>query len=353
MSDAGEIQQPNDYVVIKVDIDDSPLVEFPLSELFDIAASTVVEDYLNVIRAYVTQVLDDTTWLDKICRLGLLRTEFGVFYRREDGGIFSMRQPALQRRIAQTLRSRKGSPHSIEVPVLVRFLCPAINLPRNPSSPLAIARGHRATIQQRPLADTMRPLFVDTAAHFLLPAPVLCPTLLVLDDTACHATAVHNGHAFPCAQSSVSGMAPTGVALLHPSLHDCAAPTGVTSSIPASPPVSGIGPLSGTVGADDHHDGFADFDLTFLLHCVTTTSTLNVFALRGYCGGTDVHVPSPGGGHIEHHIATSHHLAHHDAALPPAIDGPSTFASSHRVSLLGVLLRYHPIDRGRRHFLRQ
>jgi hypothetical protein len=53
-------------------------------------------------------------------------------------------------------------------------------------------------------------------------------------------------------------------------------------------------------------------------------------------------------GHHEHHSAISH-LAHHDSELPRANDGPSTFASSHLVSLLGVLLRYHPIDRGRRH----
>ena len=53
MSDAGEIQHPNDYVMITVDIDDCPLVEVPPSELFDIATSTVIEDYLNVLQAYV------------------------------------------------------------------------------------------------------------------------------------------------------------------------------------------------------------------------------------------------------------------------------------------------------------
>jgi hypothetical protein len=256
-----------------------------------------------------------------------------------------MRKPALQRRIAQILRSRNGSHNPIAVPVFVRFLCPEIDLPRNPSSTLNIPCGHRAHIQQRPLAETMRPLFVDTTVTFLVPAAVLCPTFLVLDNTASGVTAVHNGHGLPSAQSSISGMAPTGVAmLLQPILQECAAFTGVTSSTTASSTESGIGPIFGTVGEDEHNDDFADFDLT--VPCVTTTSTPNVFALRAYGGGTDVQVNSPAG-HIEHHSANSH-LAHHDAELPPASAGPSTFA--HRMSLVGVLLRYHPIDRGRHHF---
>jgi hypothetical protein len=347
MSNAGEIQTPNDYVVITVDIDDCPLVEFPLSELYDVATSLVVEDYLNVLRDYVTQVLDDTTWLDKPSKMGLLRTDFGVFDRRDDGGIFSLRKPALQRLIAQTLRSRSGSHHPIEVPVFVRFLCPDVDLPRNPRSTLDIPCGHRATIQQqRPRAETIRPLFVDTTMNFLVPAAVLCPPFLVLDDTARRVIAVHNGHERPSAPSSISGMAPTGVAmLLPPILQECAASTAVTSSINASSKESGTGPMFGTVGEVEHLDDFADFDLT--VHCVTTTSPPHVFALCGYGGGTDVHVTSPAG-HHEHHSAISH-LAHHDAELPRANDGPSTFASSHLVSLLGVLLRYHPIDRGRRH----
>ena len=258
-----------------------------------------------------------------------------------------MRKPALQRRIAQILRSRNGSHHPIAVPVFVRFLCPEIDLPRNPSSTLDIHFGHKANIQQRPHAETMRPLFVDTTVTFPVPAAVLCPTFLVFDDTASRVTAVHNGHGFPSDQSSISGLAPTGVAmLLQPILQECAASTGVTSSINASFTGSGIGPMFGTVGEDEHYDLFAGFDLT--VHCVTTTSPPKVFALRAYGGGADVHITSPVG-HLIHHSAISH-LAHHDAELPGANDGPSTFASSHRVSLLGVLLRYHPIDRGRRHF---
>ena len=226
MSDAGEIQTPNDYVVITVDVDDCPLVEFPLSELYDIATSLVVEDYLNVLRDYVTQVLDDTTWLDKPCKMGLLRTDFGVFDRRDDGGIFSLRKPALERLVAQILRSRSLSHHPIAVPVFVRFLCPEIDLPRNPSSTLDIHFGHKANIQQRPRAETMRPLFVDTTVNFLVPAAVLCPTFLVLDDPASRVTAVHNGRELPSAQSSISGMALTGVPmLLRPILQECAAST--------------------------------------------------------------------------------------------------------------------------------
>ena len=57
MSDAGEFQCPNDRVLITVDIKDCPLAEFPLYELFDLATSTLVDDYLVVLQAYVTHVL--------------------------------------------------------------------------------------------------------------------------------------------------------------------------------------------------------------------------------------------------------------------------------------------------------
>ncbi len=44
MSASMELYHWNDYVAIKVDIEDCPVVEFPLTELFDIANATVVDN---------------------------------------------------------------------------------------------------------------------------------------------------------------------------------------------------------------------------------------------------------------------------------------------------------------------
>ena len=150
MSDAGEIQYPNDRVLLTVDIEDCPLVEFPLGELFDFATSTIVDDYLEVLQDYVTQVIEDTTWLDKQCKSRLLSTEFGVFHRVDDGAIFSMRQPALQRRIAQTLRRRtSGSHHPMEIPIFIRLMLPETYLPpRRSEFPVSIPRAQHTDISQ-------------------------------------------------------------------------------------------------------------------------------------------------------------------------------------------------------------
>lgn len=150
MSDAGEIQYPNDRVLITVDIEDSPLVEFPLCELFDLATSTLVDDYLEALQTSVAQVIEDTTWLDKKCKSRLLSTDFGVFHRVDDEAIFSMRKPALQRRIAQNLRSRtSGSHHPVEIPIFIRFMLPEIYLPpRRSEFPASIPRVQHTDISQ-------------------------------------------------------------------------------------------------------------------------------------------------------------------------------------------------------------
>ena len=232
MSDAGEVQQPNDYVVITVDIDDSPLAEFPLRELFDIATSTVVEDYFHVLQDYVTQVLEDTTWLDTQCKLRLLRTEFGVFYRRADGGIFSMRKPALQRRFAQTLRSRRGRHHSMEIPLFIRFLLPDIDLPpRRSTFPVAIPSVYHADISPCPSPTTLQLPIPPNDVHVLGnntldPGAVFCSTTPVLADSF-GACVVQTRHDLPHTNATAPHDATTLVPIIPaqifgpPCLSDC------------------------------------------------------------------------------------------------------------------------------------
>lgn len=129
MSASKECCLSDDYVVMTIDIDGSPLVEFPLGELFDSATSTLTDEYLKVLQDYAAQLVEDTTWLDKKLKSRLLCSRFGVFHRRDEGVIISLRKPALQRRITQTLRSHSGSHHPIEIPIFIRFLRPKVDLP--------------------------------------------------------------------------------------------------------------------------------------------------------------------------------------------------------------------------------
>jgi hypothetical protein len=208
MSDAGEIQYPNDRVLLTVNIEDCPLVEFPLCELFDLAISTLVDDYLEVLQDNVTQVLEDTTWLDKQCKLLLCNTAFGVFDRRADGRIFSMRKPALQRRIAQTLWSRRGSPHPMDIPLFICFLLPDIDLPpRRSTFPVAIPSDYHADLRQCPSPTTLQ---LPTPPHDVLhdlgnsthdPGAVFYSTTPALADS-CGARVIQTQHDLPRATAT-------------------------------------------------------------------------------------------------------------------------------------------------------
>jgi hypothetical protein len=221
MSDAGEIQYPNDRVLITVDIEDCPLVEFPLCDLFDLATSTLVDNYLRVLQEHVMQAVEDTPGLDQKCKLRLCCTAFGVFYRRDDGGIFSMRKPALQRRIAQTLRSRtSGSHHQMEIPIFIRFMLPEIYLPpRRSEFPVSVPRVQHTDISpcsspttfQLPIPNsTVRGLGNNTPE----PGAVLCCTTPDHADS-CGASATQTRHGL---QSDARATVPQDTTTLVPIL---------------------------------------------------------------------------------------------------------------------------------------
>lgn len=139
MSASTEFYHSDDYVAITIDIEDCPVVEFPLTELFDIATSSIVDNYLEVLQKYVTQILEDTTWLDKQLKLCLLRARFCVYQRKQDGVLFTLRQPALQRLINQKLRCRNGIRCPIEVPLFIRLRDPEIYVPHKTRFPATLA----------------------------------------------------------------------------------------------------------------------------------------------------------------------------------------------------------------------
>lgn len=132
MANAEENPVPSDYVVITIDIDNCPMAEIPLAEIYDPNTSLLLDDYHNVIRGYVVQQLEDTTWLTDSTTSVLLDAGFGMYHIRDRGVVLSLRKPALQRLVSERIAQRDRPEASIFVPLLIRFLLPDVDLPRPP-----------------------------------------------------------------------------------------------------------------------------------------------------------------------------------------------------------------------------
>jgi hypothetical protein len=64
MTNAEGNSVPSYYVVITIDIDDCPMAEIPLTKIFDLGASLLLNDYHNFVRVAIVQELEDTTLVD-------------------------------------------------------------------------------------------------------------------------------------------------------------------------------------------------------------------------------------------------------------------------------------------------
>jgi len=136
MSAPRESHHPDDFVILTVDIDDCPIVELALTEIYDVDASRLKDDYLATLRNYVTQQLEDTTWLEDQSVSPLFDAGFATYHRKPTGSILSLRKPALSRLIDQTLRGRIEANTPISISILIRFLIPESELPtRNNRTP--------------------------------------------------------------------------------------------------------------------------------------------------------------------------------------------------------------------------
>jgi hypothetical protein len=370
MSASREFFSSDDHVVLTMDIEDSPLVEFPLRELFDNATSTVVVDYLQLLHDYVTQAVEDTTWLDKQSKSHLLSTRFGVFYRTEDGVIVSMRQPALQRRITQILRSQCGSRHPIEIPIFISFLCSDVgHPPRRTRFPLASLRVLSVNTNKSAPPTTHKSFTpsnealcgLGSKAH--VPAAVLFSTTPALDDSRNAMPIIPEGTVTPGLNDSrsanevdVDGSTAAG-GIPHAVMKDTdgRAPRMAFSASKRSD----FGPLDssnsdGQNGDNLCNDVLADGYIVIVDgngdHKATTTTT-----------GTDVQGTFPLCAIINRITNTHFHeqmqpvgdtapfqIASKAVLLLLHHHGPSPFARHRRcVSLRSELMRYHPIDRGR------
>ncbi len=123
MSSPGEIvHHVDDFVETTVDIEDCPLAELPLTEIFDVNNLTINDDYLATLRRYIEQQLEDTSWLDDRSTGPLFDARFSTFTRKANGGIVSLRKPALQRLIEQTLLNRETDRNPVSIPIFIRFM---------------------------------------------------------------------------------------------------------------------------------------------------------------------------------------------------------------------------------------
>jgi len=82
MSVFEESNHEDDFVILTVDIDDCPIAELPLTEIYDVTTSLLKDDYLDTLRTYITQQLEDTTWLEDQSVSPLFDAGFATFHRR-------------------------------------------------------------------------------------------------------------------------------------------------------------------------------------------------------------------------------------------------------------------------------
>jgi hypothetical protein len=120
----------DDFFVIRADIDDSPLVEIPLIELFDLATFTLVESYQQVLDGYVIELLEDTTWVDEQSFSQFLHDGYGICCEMETGRFHAMERRDLQSFILQNLRNCNANDRYFAVPLLIKFSVSNADQPR-------------------------------------------------------------------------------------------------------------------------------------------------------------------------------------------------------------------------------
>jgi hypothetical protein len=120
----------DDVIVITADIDGCPCVEIPLTELFDFATYTIVDNYLQVLHGYVIEILEDTAWMDMQSFLQLLRVGYDVYHPIGTGEVLAMPKPSLQLLILQMLRHCNDHDTQFALPLLIDFLMSDSDLPR-------------------------------------------------------------------------------------------------------------------------------------------------------------------------------------------------------------------------------
>ncbi|KAI2489199.1 hypothetical protein MHU86_25391 [Fragilaria crotonensis] len=130
MSAPRELNHPDDFVILTVDVADSPIAELRLSEIYDVQTSTMNDDYLLILQGYVALQLKATFGLCDRFKFHLLNSPFIPLHCRANGDIVSLRKPAMERLIRQTLQRRLDTCSPVSASILIQFKTPGFKIPR-------------------------------------------------------------------------------------------------------------------------------------------------------------------------------------------------------------------------------
>jgi hypothetical protein len=130
MSAPWGLMHSDDSIILTVDVEDSPIAELRLTEIYDAKTSTINDDYDVVFKDYITLQLENTCGLEDQSRLCLLNARFCTFHCRANGDLISLRKPAMERLIRQSIQNRLDNLSPITVSILIRFKVPGFCVPR-------------------------------------------------------------------------------------------------------------------------------------------------------------------------------------------------------------------------------
>lgn len=120
---------PDDLVILTVDVAGAPKAELRLTEIYDVATSTLNDDYLLVFQSFIALQLESTHGLSELSRSRLLDARFCTLQMRANGDLISLRKPATERLIQQTLLNRLDISCPVSVFILIKFKTPGFCIP--------------------------------------------------------------------------------------------------------------------------------------------------------------------------------------------------------------------------------
>ena len=175
MAIAEEVLPLNDCFLVNIDIENCPMAEIPLTDLFDMVTFALFENYRDTIRATVVQMLEDTPWTNATTRATLLDADFGIYHIREEGMVISMRQAALQRLIVHSIAVRETPVVTMQIPITIRFLLSDVDMPMPPKASIdaSDAGSQRSTNRSGPPSNVSEAELLDHVSELPGPSPVL------------------------------------------------------------------------------------------------------------------------------------------------------------------------------------
>lgn len=326
----------DDFVIIRADINDSPSVEIPLTELFDLATFTLVENYQQVLHGYIIELLEDTIWVDEQSFLQLLCAGYGICREMQTGRFHPMKRRELQSLILQNLCDCNANERYFAVPLLIKFSVSNADL-----------KGRHGRFKEPPR-------IARSSASRLVPNKLSNEERSIVNDVPYAAKDTNGG------SPSINSATPRDcVKLTGNDVYCCEAPR-MASSFSASPTGSACTlPFSGSDSEGKNNDDINSDDLVDVCiiiekgrnsHASVSATVINACGLSSAEGNVthcvtntyceDAEMPSKRDTERHHHVASRKvQLLLHN--------GVSTIASPHYLSLPSELMRYHPIDRGR------